>query len=411
MKSKENIERLKRLQWLEIQSTRILGGWLPGLSKWETKGKIALHLWEDAQRSQQLRTRLWELRVPAPDRNLSGNPAEIPVALSKAQEDFEFLAGHYLVFKKTLLEEYKHILATTHQVWDAPSLPVLRLAISGLESQIEWAHAELEELADSGEKQRRIQRWMQFITDVMAAESATTGFGGETPKPLELPEPPPGYSASPLPFGEAKRDARFKMTLTGPVPPEEDDTLGKTIYQFVNYAHEMQAAETLGSVLWETNGMEWEFYFDVARHCYDEARHSELGESRLRELGHHITDFPHTAANYAWRQLIDPMRRYCVLTYVIEADSFEYKHKSYNRYVELQDTTSAESILFDIIDETLHLRWGKKWTPKLMEQNGYTEPLENLVTECRDILLRHAVNPIQRASAQKAGSEKTKAAA
>jgi hypothetical protein len=93
-----------------------------------------------------------------------------------------------------------------------------------------------------------------------------------------------------------------------------------------------------------------------------------------------------------------------VLTYVIEADSFEYKHKSYNRYVELQDTTSAESILFDIIDETLHLRWGKKWTPKLMEKHGYTEPLENLVTECRDILLRHAVNPIQRASANKASS-------
>ena len=250
---------------------------------------------------------------------------------------------------------------------------------------------------------------MQFITEVMAAESATTSFAEEDPKPLQLPEPLPGYSESPLPFGEAKRDARFQLTLTGPVPPEENDTLGKTIYQFVNYAHEMQAAETLGSVLWETEGMEWEFYFDVARHCYDEARHSELGETRLRELGHHITDFPHTAANYAWRQLIDPMRRYCVLTYVIEADSFEYKHKSYNRYVELQDTTSAESILFDIIDETLHLRWGKKWTPKLMEKNGYTEPLENLVTECRDILLRHAVNPVQRASAHKAGSGKAAA--
>jgi hypothetical protein len=44
-----------------------------------------------------------------------------------------------------------------------------------------------------------------------------------------------------------------------------------------------------------------------------------------------------------------------------------------------------------------------------MEKNGYTEPLENLVTECRDILLRHAVNPVQRASAHKAGSGKAAA--
>jgi hypothetical protein len=136
---------LKRLQWLEIQSTRILGAWLPGISKWETKGKIALHLWEDAQRSQQLRSRLWELRVSSPDRSLCGNPSEILSDLSKAREDFEFLAGHYLVFKKNLLQEYKHIMASTHHVWDAPTLPVLRLAISGLESQIDWAHSGIEE--------------------------------------------------------------------------------------------------------------------------------------------------------------------------------------------------------------------------------------------------------------------------
>ena len=104
-----------------------------------------MHLWEDAQRSQQLRSRLWELRVSSPDRSLCGNPSEILSDLSKAREDFEFLAGHYLVFKKNLLQEYKHIMASTHHVWDAPTLPVLRLAISGLESQIDWAHSGIEE--------------------------------------------------------------------------------------------------------------------------------------------------------------------------------------------------------------------------------------------------------------------------
>ena len=117
--------------------------------------------------------------------------------------------------------------------------------------------------------------------------------------------------------------------------------------------------------------MEWDFYFDVARHCYDEVRHSKLGETRLSELGHAVTDFPNCVGNYAWRQLYDPLRRYCVLTCVIETDSFAYKHQTYQEYVTNGDMDSAEAVLYDITDETLHVRWGQKWTPKLMEAARY----------------------------------------
>ena len=130
---------------------------------------------------------------------------------------------------------------------------------------------------------------------------------------------------------------------------------------------EMQAAETLGSVLWEVDGMDWEFYYDIARHCYDECRHCKMGEERVRELGHEIHEFPQFVGNYAWRQIYDPMRRYAMLTYIIEQDSFALKHETYKNYVQLNDHASAEAILYDIIDETMHVRWGTKWVGKLME--------------------------------------------
>ena len=213
--------------------------------------------------------------------------------------------------------------------------------------------------------------------------------------------PPPGYGNSPLPFAEAKRDERFELHFTGIPRPEPDDAEGNRLFQFVNYAHEMQAAETLGSVLWEVGDMSWEFYYDVARHCYDEARHCQLGETRLAELGRHITEFPHCVTNYNWRQLIDPLRRYCVLTYVIEQDSFQYKHESYKRYLQEDDNESAEAVLFDIADETMHVRWGQKWVPELMEQAGYEGDAKELTEECRQILREHSVNPVQKAYAEK----------
>jgi len=161
---------------------------------------------------------------------------------------------------------------------------------------------------------------------------------------------------------------------------------------------EMQAAETLGSVLWEADNMPWEFYFDVARHCHDECRHCRMGEERLQELGHRIFDFPQFVGNYAWRQLYDPARRYGMLTYVIEQDSFALKHETYRQYVQRGDTRSAEAILYDIIDETLHVRWGTKWLPELLKSRREPASLDEFVAECRTAVRENSLSPAQRQS-------------
>ena len=40
------------------------------------------------------------------------------------------------------------------------------------------------------------------------------------------------------------------------------------------------SAETLGSILWMTPEMPWDFQHNVARHQWDEIRHSQLGQIR-----------------------------------------------------------------------------------------------------------------------------------
>lgn len=396
LQANEIVRQLRRFQALEIQSTRLLGGWLPGIARWETKHEVGLHLWQDAQHSRELRTRLWELRVTHPDRKPDPAVPFLVRGFASAQADHEFLAGLYLVFKTGLVAAYRAVLTGTHGVYDAPTIAAIKRILPEKEAQLAWAAREIKVLLDTDEKERQAERWMEYVRRLIAQIG---GLAGRLATPPDEPVPPPPGYACPLPFPQAKRDDRFTLTLASPPIPDEDDREARVLFQFFNYTQEMQAAETLGSLLWEADDMEWEFYYDVARHCYDEERHSALGEARLRQLGHHVWDFPNHTANYAWRQLYDPLRRYCVLTYVIEADSFKYKHQTYQEHLRNQDMESAEAVLFDIMDETLHVRFGQKWTPKLMERLHYDQPLDQLVAECRKILLDHSINPLQRRSA------------
>lgn len=394
--AKENIEKLKRYQALETFAARLLGGWMPGIEKWEVKKRIAYHIWEDLQFSQNIRTRLWELRVTKPDRKLPLELREAIELLSIAQYDFELLAGVYLVLKIELKNAYERYIQSTFDIYDHPSIIVFKQIIIGRDSQIEWAQSIVNELANTGEKRRQVQRWMQFSRDVL---DAMGGIDGNT-QATEMPTVPPAYSSL-LPFSEAHRDERFKIEVGASDMPAENDHAAYLIWQFSNYVQEMQAAETLATIMWEVEGMDWEFYYDIARHCWDEVRHSELGETRLDQLGYHISDFPSSIGSYGWRQLFNPLIRYCALTYVIEADSFNLKHVSYQRYLAQNDMESAQALMFDIMDETMHVRFGQKWVPKLMEHYQEPEKLQDLINRCREIVLSHSVAAAQKQEAKR----------
>lgn len=389
--TKRTTRTLGRLQALEMEVARLLAGWLPGVIDWETKHAIAQQLWEHAEDSRRVRTRLWELRIPDPDRDALAHARGIVALLAAAANESELLAGTHLVLIRAILEAYRARLAETHPVYDAPSVPVLRSVIASKESQIAWAEQVLNEACRDDAVRAGVERWQRYASDVVAMAGGVVGEG----QPSDAPAPPPGYR-DPLPFPAALRDERFVLAFESGPELVPGDAESEVLHQFANYGAEMQAAETLGSTMWEVTGMPWEFYHDLARHTMDEARHARLGETRLAQLGHKLTDFPHSTANYAWRQLMDPLHRYCTLTLVIEADSFAYKHETYQKHVARGDQESAQAVLFDIIDETMHVRWGRRWVPELMRRYSYSAPIGDLVQACRDRTRRESANALQR---------------
>ena len=389
--TKRTTRTLGNLQALEMELARLLAGWLPGIVDWETKHAIAKQVWDCAEDSRRLRTRLWELRVPDPDRDALPRARGLVARLAAAANETELLAGTHLVLVRAMLEAYRDQLAITHPVYDAPSLPVLRRLVESKEAQLAWAERVVGDACEDESVQAGVTRWQRYAAEVVASAGGDAGNGPSG----EDPVPPPGYQ-DPLPFPAARRDDRFVLAFESGPTLVPGDAESEVLYQFANYGAEMQAAETLGSTMWEVVGMPWEFYHDIARHTMDEARHARLGEARLAELGHALTDFPHSTANYAWRQLMDPLQRYCTLTLVIEADSFAYKHETYQKHVTRGDQESAQAVLFDIIDETMHVRWGRRWVPALMERYGYEASIDELVRICRDRTRRESANTLQR---------------
>jgi hypothetical protein len=67
--------------------------------------------------------------------------------------------------------------------------------------------------------------------------------------------------------------------------------------------------------------MPWEFYFDISRQLWDEARHSSFGESKLLELGTSAAEVGLSSKAYALRQTLLPTDRYAALS-TQEADAF-----------------------------------------------------------------------------------------
>ena len=85
---------------------RYEGRWYE-VARWEIKKQLGYHLWEDLKHSQLLRTRLWELRINTPDRDLDPGLAEAIERLAVAQHDYEAIAGIYLALKTELLAAYR----------------------------------------------------------------------------------------------------------------------------------------------------------------------------------------------------------------------------------------------------------------------------------------------------------------
>lgn len=355
---------LKRLADFETELFRVMGGYIPGLPTWEWKREVATFVFRDSRRAQELRQRVRELGVPFDEMHLSrAVPGQrILERLCTAPSAEEFMVGIFQMVKPRLLRWMEDLGKSVEGAFDTPSRFVLEQNAEELRHQLHWASEALAE-ASSHKVSSPFLDGVREATEEFPRECASLESAVVTP----VTE---ARRIGRLPFAKAMIPQGFVFLEKGIKPLTADaDFPTRKRWHGLNFLQELQACESCASLLFEAPDLPWGFYFDCARHMWDEARHADFGQAILRDLNADIPAAGLSNCAYNLRQTLSPLDRYAALT-TQEADAFPGKHAGLRDALENQDRVYSMAWSYDIADETQHVRYGHKWIPVIIDKMG-----------------------------------------
>lgn len=363
----ECVRRLKRYHYALKRSHQIFNNRIPSEPVYELKMTFSLHSHYCAEHVATLRKRVGEMREPplgleaVPDENLEILFDEILAAPTTG----ELLLGLYEVAVPALDKAMRQHLKDTNPLVDHPSVRVIRFALLELEEMIALGQASVKSLVNE-DARTNAATWLGLLTDCLANAG---GLAGENEKTnIEIGRQ---YSANPYTFdGVPKRDERFPDPYNMGVNAETflyDESFSpepKTLMMFYKRLREIDVPEMMSSIIAETAGKPWEYYQDMTRQLWDEARHAMMGEVGFVNLG---IDWPsEVMVNHTWSLALNtqlsPKERHAVL-YFIEQGLMPKTGKRFEWEVGLESNNPLSGLFqdYDWADEVLHSRIGRDW--------------------------------------------------
>lgn len=320
-----------------------------------------------------LRTRLTEMRGGQIAASVAPALALCVAETVHAGSVEGFVAGAYGVLQTALRDAYRNHLAAADLVANAADVRLLKRMLPNIEAHLAWA---AESVADAGAEGRRHAARVAGLLD------AARGVSGEADAAAAdaTTIPPPGVR-----FERPRTilfDARIaRGELTGYEERKQADAHTAAIEDFKVFFNEMYAAALLASILYDAPPSEypWEFLADVARHFWDEARHSQFGATRLAELG--VAPSVCNPVLFEQSQGLPVLHRFCYLTMGLETYFMPRKRPRVTKYTQAGDTRSQRFADQDWSDETLHVRFGKRWMNHLL-QDDFRAP-DDILAEVR----------------------------
>src|ERR1043165_3734040 len=190
-----------------------------------------------------------------------------------------------------------------------------------------------------------------------------------TERPLDAP-PKRRYSAKPYVYDRIpRRDERFQDVWNQGVNAEsflynpEFPAKPKTLMQLYKRLREIDVPEMMASIIAETKGKPWEYYRDMSRQLWDEARHAMMGEVGFVALG---VDWTKVRITVNWSHRLNtectPIERHAVL-YFIEQGLMTKTGKRYEWEVGIESGIPLIGTIqdYDWADEVLHAQLGREW--------------------------------------------------
>lgn len=350
---------LKNLADFQTELARVSAGFIPGMEDWAVRNELPLQVFSDFRMVQDLRVRHKELGVAPGDLHYSqAVPArEILELLCEAPTSADALEAMFALTKAHLATWIKEVMQSSLGVYDLPSTPLLEANVELLQKQIAWAAKGRAALGGVD------QAYVAKVT--LALAGLGEALSNQERRRAEPVRRGRRIGRLPLLDGATPRGFAARATIP-PLPTEDSPYAVRERYFAMNFLQEVQASDSCAAILFEAPDMPWDFYFDAARHMWDESRHAMFGQLKLTSLGIPVNEVALSTTAYRLRQTIAPHDRYAALT-TQEADAFPGKHKGLKAALENNDAVGAMTWSYDIADETQHVRYGQKWLPTLIK--------------------------------------------
>lgn len=364
----ETVNRLVRYAWIAKRTMEMALYWLNPTPEWEVKEALSLHAYLAADHARMARVRVSEMRNPPPRMDIppaAALEAFLDEAL-RSRTTVEKVTALYGVLKPALLAAYRAHYEAANPLVDHPTRRILRQYILEEEDAVRWGEAALAALSQTPEAAAEAAAWRAHLEAYLAAAGGIDGsgtFAGALP---------PARAAEPFqPDFFPRRDARFIHQWNFVFPPHEVARLEgvpadeKVLALMCKRTLEMDVPEAMARMIVEAHGQPWEFYVDMCRQLWDEARHAMMGSVYFEHLGVDWRgEIPlHPGFAIRLNQHMSPVEAHAVL-YAIEQSLMPATTGKKYEWVTADEAHDPLAKLFqdyDWADEVLHVNIGRQW--------------------------------------------------
>ncbi len=131
------------------------------------------------------------------------------------------------------------------------------------------------------------------------------------------------------------------------------------------FVGEVQALEAAGRTLWDFPESPWAFHKDMARQCWDEARHVQAYEKLIEHAGGEVGEFPETTFLFEASCHADPVLRLTGVNRCLEGLACDAFRSLIDYGKNVGDDIIAQAVDFVLADELTHVRFGSEWVKEI----------------------------------------------
>lgn len=135
------------------------------------------------------------------------------------------------------------------------------------------------------------------------------------------------------------------------------------------FAGELQALEGAGRTLWDFPDAPWEFKMNMARQCWDEARHVQIFEKLLDHVGGLVGEFPESTFLFEAACADDPVLRVAGVNRGLEGLACDVFRDMIEYAKTCGDPLMEQAVDYVLADELTHVRFGSNWVRELTKDD------------------------------------------